>query len=75
MFQRTLSAPEIGLIAGTRLALGVGIGLLISGRLSDDQRRAAGWALAAVGGITTIPLIAHVIAGGKERAKELSPAA
>jgi multisubunit Na+/H+ antiporter MnhB subunit len=75
MFQRTLSAPEIGLIAGTRLALGVGIGLLISGRLSDDQRRAAGWALAVVGGITTIPLIAHVIAGGRDRAKELLPAA
>jgi hypothetical protein len=26
--------PEIGLIAGTRVALGVGIGLLISDRLN-----------------------------------------
>lgn len=75
MFQRTLTAPEIGLIAGTRLALGVGIGLLISGRMSDDQRRAAGWALAVVGGMTTIPLIVHVITGERERAKELLPAA
>jgi hypothetical protein len=75
MFQRTLTAPEIGLIAGTRLALGVGIGLLISSRMSDDQRRAAGWALAVVGGITTIPLIVHVVTGERERAKELLPAA
>jgi hypothetical protein len=75
MFQRTLTAPEIGLIAGTRLALGVGIGLLISSRMSDDQRRAAGWALAVVGGITTIPLIVHVITGERERGKELLPAA
>jgi len=75
MFQRTLTAPEIGLIAGTRLALGVGIGLLISGRMSSDQRRAAGVALTLVGGLTTIPLIAHVITRGRERAKELLPAA
>lgn len=75
MFQRTLTAPEIGLIAGTRMAFGVGIGLLISSRLSNDQRRAAGWALALVGGLTTIPLIAHVITGRRETAKELRPAA
>lgn len=75
MFQRTLTAPEIGLIAGTRMAFGVGVGLLIAGRMSNDQRRAAGWALAVVGGLTTIPLIAHVITGRKQPTKELLPAA
>lgn len=75
MFQRTLTAPEIGLIAGTRMAFGIGVGLLISSRLSRDQCRAAGWALAVVGGLTTIPLMAQVITGKRDRARELMPAA
>lgn len=56
-----LSTAEIGLIAGTRIALGVGIGLLIAGRLSRDSRKAAGIALAVLGGMTTVPLVLHVI--------------
>jgi hypothetical protein len=36
--------------------LGVGIGLLIFRSLNNDQRKAAGVALALVGGLTTIPL-------------------
>jgi hypothetical protein len=47
--ERAFTIPEIMLVAGTRVALGVGVGLLISGRLNDDQRKAAGWALLAVG--------------------------
>src|SRR5438093_8594822 len=61
MIERKLSIAEIMLIAGTRVALGVGIGLLISGRLNSDQRKAAGLALALVGGLTTIPLAIGVI--------------
>ena len=56
MLERKLTLPEIMLIAGTRVALGAGIGLLISTRLSRRQRKAAGVALALVGGLTTIPL-------------------
>ena len=56
MIERKLSIAEILLIAGTRVALGVGIGLLVSGKLNSDQRKAAGLALALVGGLTTIPL-------------------
>jgi hypothetical protein len=72
MIERKLSIAEITLIAGTRVALGVGIGLLISGKLNSDQRRAAGLALALVGGLTTIPLAIGVI--GK-RSAEIRPAA
>ncbi len=61
MIERTLTLPEILLIAGTRVALGVGIGLLISCRLNPDQRKAAGIALAVVGGATTIPLAMTVM--------------
>ena len=56
MIRRTVTLPEIGLIAGARVALGAGIGLLLADRLNDDQRRAAGWTLLAVGALTTIPL-------------------
>jgi hypothetical protein len=60
--ERAFTIPEIMLVAGTRVALGVGVGLLISGRLNDDQRKAAGWALLAVGVLTTIPIIRDVLA-------------
>jgi hypothetical protein len=61
MKERGLTIPEIGIIAGTRVALGVGIGLLISEKLDLSERRAAGWALFAVGALTTIPIVINVI--------------
>ncbi len=68
MFERKFTLAEIMLLAGTRVALGVGIGLLLSTRLDDDQRKAAGWALVFVGAITTIPLAIDVL--GKRNADE-----
>ena len=64
MLERRLSIVELILIAGTRVALGIGIGLLLASRLSKDQRKAAGFSLALVGALTTIPLAMGVI--GKE---------
>ena len=61
LMERRLSIPELALIAGTRVALGVGIGLLLSDRLNRDQRKAAGLALIGVGAATTIPLAISVI--------------
>lgn len=49
--------PEIGMIALTRGALGVGIGLLLSNSLDKQERQSAGLALVAVGVLTTIPLL------------------
>lgn len=60
MRKTTLSVPELGLIAGTRAALGAGVGLLLGDLLSREQRKAVGWTLVAVGAITTIPLMAQV---------------
>jgi hypothetical protein len=60
MKERRLTIPEIMLIGGTRVALGAGIGLLLAERLSDDQRRGAGWALLAVGALSSIPLVMTV---------------
>lgn len=61
MRERTITLPELGLIGGTRVALGLGLGLLISGRFNDDARRGAGWALVAVGALSTIPLALEVL--------------
>lgn len=69
MIERTLTIDDIILIAGTRIALGVGLGLLLSSRLNNDQRKAAGWALALIGGLTTIPLALGVI--GKKSVEEI----
>jgi hypothetical protein len=52
-----LSFPELGIISGTRAMLGAGVGLLLADRLNDDQRRAVGWTLVAVGAITTVPIL------------------
>jgi hypothetical protein len=60
--ERNLTIPEIMLIAGTRAALGLGVGLLISDRLTKDQRKGAGWALVAVGILSTIPIVTGVLA-------------
>jgi hypothetical protein len=59
--QRGITIPELILIGGTRVALGVGLGLLISDRLNKDQRKAAGVALFAVGVLTTFPLMRGVL--------------
>jgi hypothetical protein len=61
MIERKLTINEIMLIAGTRFALGAGIGLLLSNRLNRAQRKAAGLALALFGGLMTIPLALGVI--------------
>jgi len=60
--QRAVTIPEVMLIAGTRVALGIGLGLLISDRLNEDQRKAAGWALLGVGVMTTIPILRGLLA-------------
>ncbi|HEY7838856.1 MAG TPA: hypothetical protein VIC54_09675 [Terriglobales bacterium] len=51
-----LLLPDFILFAGTRVALGMGLGLLLARRMNNDQRKAAGIALAATAGLTTIPL-------------------
>jgi uncharacterized protein YjeT (DUF2065 family) len=61
MRERSVTLPELALIAGTRVALGGGLGLLLADRLPDNQRRAVGWTLLAVGVLSTIPLALEVL--------------
>ena len=63
MTPRIVTVPELFMIAGTRVALGVGAGLLLADRLSKEQRQAVGWTLFGVGVISTIPLASEVLFG------------
>ena len=69
-----LSLAELLLIAGTRVALGAGIGLLVAGRLNRDSRKAAGIALTVVGGMTTVPLVLNIISKRRQDHGELRAA-
>ena len=58
-----VSFPELLLIAGSRVVLGLGLGLLMSKRLSVERREGVGWALFGVGVLSTIPLAFEVFSG------------
>lgn len=75
MKERVLTIPELILIAGTCVALGVGIGLLLADKLTDNQRLAAGWALNGVGALTTVPLFANEHALCHRRRSAIGPEA
>jgi hypothetical protein len=70
MREGRITTPELALIAGTRAALGLGLGLLLANRLTAQERRGAGWALFLVGVVTTIPLAIEVF--GRPRAYRLT---
>jgi hypothetical protein len=63
MRETHISLPELALLAGTRAAIGAGLGLLLADRLPDDRRKAVGWTLLLVGAATTIPLAFDVLGG------------
>ena len=68
MKERSITIPEIALIGATRVALGAGLGFLLSEKFNKDQRRAAGWALFGVGVLTTVPILLGIV--GKRAATE-----
>lgn len=57
----TLPLPVMGFVVSTRAALGVGIGLLVAGRLPEQRRRTIGLALVAVGVATTYPALRWIL--------------
>jgi len=65
MKETRLTIPEVAIIAGTRVALGGGIALLLADRIDRKERTAIGWTLFLIGTITTIPLAMLVF--GKRR--------
>ena len=64
MKKRSLSLPQLVFVVGTRIAMGAGIALLASRRLSDRTRKVAGLTLALTGAATTIPAV-RIVAGAR----------
>jgi hypothetical protein len=63
MRETRITFPDLILVAGTRVALGAGLGLLLADRLPGEQHRAVGWTLFLVGALSTIPLAFEVLGG------------
>ena len=63
MHRVVLSIPEVAFIAGTRGALGVGVGLLIADKIGTPRRRSLGLGLLTLGLIATIPAAMKVVGG------------
>jgi hypothetical protein len=73
MKARNVTLPEIMLIAGTRAALGLGLGLLLADKLNKDQRRAVGWSLFMVGALTTVPLALEILGKSVRKKRGQTP--
>jgi hypothetical protein len=58
--QRSVTIPELALIAATRGAIGFGAGLLLADKFKPERRRAVGWPLFLIGVASTIPIAMHV---------------
>jgi hypothetical protein len=63
---KSITVPEIAIIAATRGAIGFGAGLLLAGKLKREKRRTLGWTLLLSGLASTIPIAMHVF--GKNQA-------
>jgi hypothetical protein len=57
---KSVTVPEIALIAVTRGAIGFGAGLLLADRFKRDRRKVLGWSLFLSGLASTVPIALHV---------------
>jgi hypothetical protein len=57
---KSVTVPEIALIAATRGAIGFGAGLLLASKFKRERRKLLGWTLFLSGLASTIPIAIHV---------------
>jgi hypothetical protein len=57
---KSVTVPELALIAATRGAIGFGAGLLLADKLNRSRRKKIGWSLFLSGLASTIPIAMHV---------------
>ena len=67
---RSITLPEIALIAATRGAIGFGAGLLLADKFRSDWRKVVGWTLFLTGAVSTIPIAMHVLGQRQVRSVE-----
>jgi hypothetical protein len=58
-----MNLPMFGFVVMTRAAIGVGVGLLVAGRMTPERRRVVGLTLLAIGAATTVPAAVAVSRG------------
>jgi hypothetical protein len=63
-----LSTSTLFFVVGTRVALGLGLGLLLADRISPEQRRRLALGLIGFGAVTTIPAARAVFASRSQHA-------
>ncbi len=69
-----LKLPSFAFVVATRAALAGGVGLLVSGKLTESQRRAIGGALIGVGLVSTVPAVLSIVHGLRRAGRdELQP--
>lgn len=57
---KTLTVPEIAVLAATRGAIGFGAGLLLADKFNRERRKSLGWTLFVSGLVSTIPIALRV---------------
>jgi hypothetical protein len=57
---KSVTVPELALIAATRGAIGFGAGLLLADKLNRERRKVLGWSLFLSGLASTVPIAMHV---------------
>ena len=63
---KSVTVPELALIAVTRGAIGFGAGLLLADKFKGERRKMLGWSLFLSGLASTVPIAMHVF--GKKQA-------
>jgi hypothetical protein len=57
---KSVTVPELALIAATRGAIGFGAGLLLADKFKGERRKLLGWSLFLSGLASTVPIAIHV---------------
>jgi hypothetical protein len=57
---KSITVPEVAVIAVTRGAIGFGAGLLLADKFNRSRRKKIGWSLFLSGLASTIPIAMHV---------------
>ena len=57
---KSVTVPELALIAATRGVIGFGAGLLLADKFKQEPRRVLGWSLFLTGLASTIPIAMRV---------------
>jgi hypothetical protein len=68
---KSVTVPEIALIAATRGMIGFGAGLLLANKIKRERRKVVGWSLFLSGLASTVPIAMHVFGKKKGRASEV----